>query len=413
MNPRPYNSGPILRRRGPVIERANEPGIPRGLTRLFVLAALGGGLYVSGYWPDTRGVERAWGDAVAAFNQFWDPPKPAPPQRTASAPPARPASPPVAPPISRPTPPPQTPTASAPPPASPPAATSDGFRDSFMRDVLGRLSNPNAPARPSPAQPAMPSLPPDAPPVAVPPPGANEANRPPAVAAAPPAAPATPAPAPERSTVFARPPGTPPASLPFTPDSLDKLVERELTAFNASRDVPVKRAAMQRVVAAAQLGHGPARGVIVRGFPVSTIIRDVVAPADAVRFALDFVIHKRAFSNDARRDFIALAAFFDGERRDAQFGQAVFDAVRDDERLQAPAAINDLMFLLYRAERGCIALRRHIDVFDPNTSTTGHCGADLALATPAKAKQAGPAGVEAKRFQEALDMLRTVVAEPI
>jgi hypothetical protein len=272
--------------------------------------------------------------------------------------------------------------------------------------------NRNAAADPAP--PAMPALPPAIPPVSVPPAAPAEAARPaapaPSASAAPPAAdPAAPA----RSSLFPRPPGALPAAAPFSPEALDRMVQVELASFNASQDVPTKRAAMQRVAAAAQLGHGPARGLIARSYPASTIIRDIVPAGEAVRYSLDFIIHKRAFSNDPRRDFIALAAWFDGERKDQAFGEAVFDAIRDDSRLQSPAAINDLMFLLYRAERGCTALRRHIDVFDPSTTTMGHCGADLSAATPGKARQAGPTGGEAQGFAAAVEALRKVVSEPL
>lgn len=405
------------RNRGPVIERANEPGIPRGLMRLFILAALVGGAWWAGYVPDTSRLERTWQDVTVAVNDFWrsatEPvpskpvaaPTPAPTQ-TARAPVAPPSS--VAPPISRPSPssqpglapPPPTPnfnanqiiadakralgetTGGPKPPEAPQAnpAPADPFAQAFRRDVLGQLNSPAPPAASAPA-PAVPT--------------------PPVVASAPP---------PERTSIFPRAPGLP--RPPYTPELLDGYVEQALNTFNASRDVPVKRAAMEKVVAAAQIGHGPARGVIVRGFPASTIIRDVIAPADVVRFSLDFVIHKRAYSNDARKDFMALAAWFDGERKDAAFGEGVFDAVRDDSRLQTPDAINDLMSLLYRAERGCVALRRHINVFDPNTTTTGHCGLDLAGATPQKAKQAGPAGIEARRFREGLELLQKTLGSP-
>ncbi|MBN9064128.1 MAG: hypothetical protein J0H41_17065 [Rhizobiales bacterium] len=385
-----------ISRRGPVIERAREPGLPRGLTRLLVLGGVLAGAYGAGLLPEGASLERSWEGATVALNDAWrawteetpkEAPKPAQAARPAIAPPmSRPAPPPAVPAPS----PPQTPNfnqaiaearkalseATSPSPVKPAEAPSaktadDPFAEAFRRNVLGQL-RPGAPSGP---------------------------------AAAPP-----PSVAPERSSMFSRPPGAPP--VPYSAETLDDYVNRHLNAFNASRDVAVKRASIEKVVAAAQLGHGPARGVVVRGFPVSTIIRDVVAPEEAVRFSIDFIVQKRAFSNDARRDFVALAAWFAAERNEDVFGAALFDAVRDDPRLQTPDAANDLMILLHRAERGCAALRRRLNVSDANTTSIDHCGRDLAIATAEKARQSGPAGVEKKRFGEALELVRKTLGSP-
>ena len=412
MEPRNRNPGPVLTRRGPVIERASEPGLPPALTCALVLVAILGGAYAIGLFPDGESIRRQVDSTITAFNRYWDPPKPppAPPTRTATAP-----QPTIAPPASRPSPPPAStprpepsspPAASvAPPPA--PAPEPDSFREDFMRDVIGRLSRsapataPNSPPRDASPPPSVPSPPP------APPPAADSSS----LAAAPSAA-ASPAP-PGRSSVFLRPPGANPAVSPYSSDALDKFVEQELSTFNSSREVPAKRAAMQRIAAAAQLGHGPARGMIVRAFPVSTIVRDVVAPADVVRFSLDFVVHQRAFTTDPRRDFSALAGFLEGERRDNQLGQLVFDAIRDDPRLQTTQAINDAMALLYRAERGCAALRRHLNVHEGSSASIGHCGLDLAEAAKERSARQGRSGLEARQFDQALEALRNALGEPL
>lgn len=378
--------------RGAVIERASEPGLPRGLKRLFAVAVLLALVYAAGYRPDLGRLEEILGEASSGLAELWPGSKPAPaPQRQASAPTPAPSS---RPPVSQ--------------PPSPPAApaASDPFREAFNRNIIGQIPVPlepsGQPASREVAPPGSPPLPP-VPPPAVPAPD----PAPPTVASAPPPPPAPAAPA--GNSMFSRPPGQSPS--PFSAEALDRMVQVELSTFNASRDVAVKRAAMKRIAAAARLGHGPARGLIARSFPASTVVRDAVPEADAVRYALDFVIFKRAFSTDAKRDFIALAAWFEGERRDAAFARALLDAARDDSRLRTPQNADDLMVLLARAERGCAALRRELDTFDSKTENVGHCGKDLAAALQEKAAKAGPAGADAKGFVEAVETLRNVVSE--
>ncbi|WP_342361340.1 hypothetical protein [Terrarubrum flagellatum] len=403
------------RNRGPVIERANEPGLPRGLVRIVVVVALGWLAYATGYLPDTSSIERGWTEVSSEVEKMWasatspSTPTPAPsrPTQTSSV---RPPSPP----ISVPSPPVAQPTTAPPPsksdkdfadfmaftrrmtgmnnqpgakPPEPPAApASDPFADSFKRDVLGQL-----PAKP-PASGDVAS--------ASPPPQSARPTPSPSA----PTPPASPAPDATRTSLFPRPPGTPAA--PFPADAVDKFVSQQLDLFNASRDVPAKRVAMEKIMAAAEIGHGPSRGVIVRGFPASTIIRDVVPASDVVRFALDFIVQKRAYSNDARRDFVALAQWLDGDGRSTLVGEAVFEAMRDDSRLQSPDALNDLMSLLSRTDRGCAALSRHLGGGD------AACSRELATAAVERAKQAGAGGVDARRFRDGVDTLRKSLGDP-
>jgi hypothetical protein len=145
----------------------------------------------------------------------------------------------------------------------------------------------------------------------------------------------------------------------------------------------------------AQYGDLPARWVLLRNYHQSTMIRKAVSAGDITRYGLDLVVTRPQEAEKVDFEFIfTLSAMYQDGAIDA-FGDAMLDAVRDDQRLQDPLTLGGVMQQALFAPGACDAiLEASTKVGIPDAGIDG-CGEPAQTAVIAYARDAGPAGVEA------------------
>jgi len=165
-------------------------------------------------------------------------------------------------------------------------------------------------------------------------------------------------PQPSEASMVKPPPGTPLALAGVDPNLLRAIAVDALAAYAAASSDGTRLEAARRIQVAAALGYAPARTFIVRGYSGSPQLRAAIAPAEAVRYALDPLVGETPRAADTNRSLAALATYFAAHQDSASFATLLADAIRDDRRLQTTANVEFILKSVADVGGACAAMAR-------------------------------------------------------
>ncbi len=176
------------------------------------------------------------------------------------------------------------------------------------------------------------------------------------------------APQPERDPIDIRPTASSQSGQVRAPEStgrgvdprkLRRIMDLGVTRYASATDDGGKSKGVSLVQLAALLGYPPARQLVVRNYPRSPSVRSTVPAQDAVRFAVDLLARQGAFDENAEL-VIALGNYFSRRGEVLIFGRHIVDAIADDDRLRASAALAKLFSVFARVPGVCTGIKRAI-----------------------------------------------------
>ena len=137
---------------------------------------------------------------------------------------------------------------------------------------------------------------------------------------------------------------------------LRKTFLRGTDAMGTKFDDDTRREGARLVSAAARLGYEPARALITRRYPSSSILRSAVSSKEAVRYSLDPLFIPGPQSESNRFFLVLLASYFSGRHELDTYVADLLEALNGDRRLQTKDSLNSLLDLLARVHGACIAI---------------------------------------------------------
>jgi hypothetical protein len=197
-----------------------------------------------------------------------------------------------------------------------------------------------------------------------------------------------------------------PAALPNA-RTLRRMMDLGVAHYATGADNSVRAKGVSLVLLAALLGFAPARELVVRNYPRSSVVQSVVPMQDAVRFAIDLVAAdatKGDSAQPAEEPAIALASYFARRGELLSLAKHVVDAIADDKRVQTDERIARLFAIFVRVPGTCTGLKRAIS--QDRTIDQNECSKDLQAALLRTVRSRGPIGLEAEGRNRALQMLK-------
>jgi hypothetical protein len=150
------------------------------------------------------------------------------------------------------------------------------------------------------------------------------------------------------------PAGTLPAEL------VDRVRDRVFTAAMKKDMTDAERTTViEQINVLAAYGDLPARWVLVRNYHQSQAIRQGVLPAEVTRYGLDILVTRPEGVEKPEFEFIFDVTAMDEGTID-QFGTAVVNAVRDDQRLHDPLTLGSIMQQMIFAPGACDSVLKAI-----------------------------------------------------
>jgi hypothetical protein len=199
------------------------------------------------------------------------------------------------------------------------------------------------------------------------------------------------------------PPFGTPLALVADPRQLRELTIRGVADYEGAASEAAQIAAMRRIHAAANLGYGPARDLILANFSSGRVIRVAVPAPDAVRYAMDTFANDPRRTNSANRTFLPLAWYFAQRNELETFATHVIEAVRDDARLQSGKSLDQLLEALARVSGACQAIARTVAA--PRSADYTRCPAALKMSVLMFVKSAGPVYRDDRSRRQALSLI--------
>lgn len=199
------------------------------------------------------------------------------------------------------------------------------------------------------------------------------------------------------------PPFGTPLALMTDPRQLRELTIRGIADYEASANEAAQIAAMRRIHAAANLGYGPARDLILANFSSGRVIRVAVPAPDAVRYAMDTFANDPRRTNSPNRTFLPLARYFAQRSELETFATHVIEAVRDDARLQRGKSLDQLLAALAQVSGTCQAVARAVAA--PRSANYTRCPVALKMSVLAFVRSAGPVYRDDRSRRQALSLI--------
>jgi len=199
------------------------------------------------------------------------------------------------------------------------------------------------------------------------------------------------------------PPFGTPLALMADPRQLREQTIRGIADYEASANDAAQVAAMRRIHAAANLGYGPARDLILANFTSGRVIRIVVPVPDAIRYAMDAFASGPRQTNNPGRTFLPLVRYFAQRNELETFATHLIEAIRDDARLQRSKSLDQLFEALGQAHGACQAIGRAVSA--PRSVDFAQCPAALKMRVMAFVRAVGPVFRDDQARRQALGLL--------
>jgi hypothetical protein len=205
------------------------------------------------------------------------------------------------------------------------------------------------------------------------------------------------------SAEMVAPPFGTPLALMADPRQLRELTIRSIADYEATKHEAAQIAAMRKIQAAASLGYGPARDLILANFLSSRVVRTAVPAPDVVRYGMDVFAIGPTRTNSHTRAFLPLARYFVQRNEVEAFATHVIEAVRDDARLQKGNALDQLFEALAQVGSACQAIARAVSA--PRAVDLSKCPAALKMSVLASVRSAGPVYRDDRARRQALSLI--------
>ncbi|MGV3548730.1 tetratricopeptide repeat protein [Rhizobium sp.] len=192
---------------------------------------------------------------------------------------------------------------------------------------------------------------------------------------------------------------------PISEAAVGRLWDKVRTDFEAAGNGRQKRAAIAKVNALAQYGNLDARWALLPNYYKADAVRRVVTVAEITRYGLDLMVEKPPAAEKVEFEFIfnTTQIYQDGKSR--EFGQAVLAAIRDDKRLQDPLVLGGILKQFMFAPGACDAVLASAKGAGVDTVGDEGCDEETLSALLTYAREAGPAGIDARNRKAAAEVL--------
>ncbi|MCB1494190.1 MAG: hypothetical protein KDJ86_00270 [Bauldia sp.] len=198
----------------------------------------------------------------------------------------------------------------------------------------------------------------------------------------------------------------PVAAGPLPMELVDRVRDRVFTAAMKKKMTDAERTAViAQINALAAYGDLPARWVLVRNYHQSGAIRQGVSPAEVTRYGLDILVTRPEGVEKPDFEFIFDVTAMMDEGTIDQFGAALVNAVRDDERLRDPLTLGAIMQQMIFAPGACDSVLKAIETLKIADGGDDGCGEGARSAIIAFAKSSGAANVDSAARQAAAQTL--------
>ena len=198
----------------------------------------------------------------------------------------------------------------------------------------------------------------------------------------------------------------PVAAGPLPMELVDRVRDRVFTAAMKKEMTDAERTAViAQINALAAYGDLPARWVLVRNYHQSGAIRQGVSPAEVTRYGLDILVTRPEGVEKPDFEFIFDVTAMMDEGTIDQFGAALVNAVRDDERLRDPLTLGAIMQQMIFAPGACDSVLKAIETLKIADGGDDGCGEVARSAIIAFAKSSGAANVDSAARQAAAQTL--------
>ncbi|MBN9084708.1 MAG: hypothetical protein BGP04_25840 [Rhizobiales bacterium 62-17] len=188
---------------------------------------------------------------------------------------------------------------------------------------------------------------------------------------------------------------------------VDSVREKALQRSQSIKTDADRLAALRMFNALARLGDLQSRWLMMSNYHQSSLVRQVVSPAELTRYSLDILVVKPDQAPKASFEFIFDLTTMYKQDRGRAFGAAFLTSVRDDPRLQDLSMLTEIGKHMMFAPGACDAVLAAAKQ-EKVTGLDGEgCSEQSLDAIIAYAKKAGPANVESKaRAQAAADVTK-------
>lgn len=188
---------------------------------------------------------------------------------------------------------------------------------------------------------------------------------------------------------------------------VDSVREKALQRSQSIKTDADRLAALRMFNALARLGDLHSRWLMMSNYHQSSLVRQVVSPAELTRYSLDILVVKPDQAPKASFEFIFdLTAMYKQDRGRA-FGAAFLTTVRDDPRLQDLSMLTEIGQHMMFAPGACDAVLAAAKQEKVAGLDGEGCSEQSFDAIIAYAKKAGPANVDSKaRAQAAADVTK-------
>ncbi len=205
------------------------------------------------------------------------------------------------------------------------------------------------------------------------------------------------------------PPAAAGPSYELPTDLVDRVRDRVFTEANrGDLTDEEKQTVVGELNTLAQYGDLASRWALLRNYHQSGLVRSVVDAGDMTRYGLDLLVTRPEQAEKVEFEFIfTVSAMYEGGVIDA-FGEALVDAVRDDQRLQDSLTLGGVLQQVVFAPGACDAVLAAAAKKNIADAGDDGCAEPAQVAVIAYAKEAGPAGVEAAIRAAAADKLKAM-----
>lgn len=188
---------------------------------------------------------------------------------------------------------------------------------------------------------------------------------------------------------------------------VDSVREKALQRSQSIKTDADRLAALRMFNALARLGDLHSRWLMMSNYHQSSLVRQVVSPAELTRYSLDILVVKPDQAPKASFEFIFDLTTMYKQDRGRAFGAAFLTTVRDDPRLQDLSMLTEIGQHMMFAPGACDAVLAAAKQEKVAGLDGEGCSEQSFDAIIAYAKKAGPANVDSKaRAQAAADVTK-------